>query len=266
MTSPHVSVKTMLLVCAVGCAAWVRPVSPEQAVVRAGSQSDDRPAARQAQQDQPSDRPSDRAGSGDRPAMRPAARGGQPQRGRFAQPLWDRLDDQERRRLRAFVQEHFPEVFAELEWLEANRPRQAINRMRRFAPEMLRFRELMKRNPGQARLAIEERRLDLKIVVRVRDYWASDSEIDRAELRDEITELVQRLFDVRLQRRKLEVERLRDRLEGLQRRLEHAEENRDAMIERQISGKLDQRTCGSQLPPDAVFQPSGYPLFPQLAA
>ncbi len=111
--------------------------------------------------------------------------------------------------------------------------------MRRFAPEMFRLRQLLQKNPRQARLAIEERRLDLQISVRVRDYWASDSEIDRAELRDEITQRLQSLFDVRLRRRKMEVERLRKRLEGLERRLEHAEQNRETMIERQLAEKLD---------------------------
>ena len=244
MTSPHWSVKTMLLLCAVGCAAWVRLVPADRAVVLAQSGAEDQQAAPRTEQDPPPDVAPDHAAPGDRAGMRLPGRGdqapdGRDGPGRDGPPLWDRLDDQQRRRLRAFVQEHFPEVFAELEWLETNRPQQASNRMRRFAPEMFRLRQLLQKNPRQARLAIEERRLDLQISVRVRDYWASDSDIDRAELRDEITQRLQSLFEVRLRRRKMEVERLRNRLEGLERRLEHAEQNRETMIERQLAEKLD---------------------------
>ena len=255
MTSPHLSVKTMLLLlCMVGCVAWVRPAAPVRVVVLAQSRAEDQPADSQTHRDRPAERPSDQAAPSDRPGVRLPGRGDQAGDGRDgaardALPLWDRLNDPQRRRLRAFVQEHFPEVFAELEWLEANRPRQASNRMRRFAPEMFRLRQLLQKNPRQARLAIEERRLDLQISVRVRDYWASDSEIDRAELRDEITQRLQSLFDVRLRRRKMEVERLRNRLEGLERRLEHAEQNRETMIERQVAERLDQRPTRRR-PPD----------------
>ena len=253
MTSPHLSVKAMLLLCAIGCVAWVRPAAPDRVVVPDQSRAEDRPADPQTHRDHPAERPSDQAARSDRPGVRLPGRGDRARDGRDgaagdALPLWDRLNDQQRRRLRAFVQEHFPEVFAELEWLEANRPRQALNRMRRFAPDMFRLRKLLQNQPRQARLAIEERRLDLQIHVRVRDYWASDSEIDRAELRDEITERLHSLFDVRLQRRKMEVERLRNRLEGLRRRLEHAEQNRETMIERQLAEKLDPRPMRDRPP------------------
>lgn len=252
MTSSPLSVKTMLLLCAVGCMAAVRPVSPDQALVPAAARAEDQ-VDPQAHPDHPAESAPDHAAKGGSPGVRLSGRGDPLRRGqagsdRDAPPLWDRINDTQRRRLRAFVQEHFPEMYAELEWLEAHRPAQAKNRMRRFAPDMFRLHRLLQDHPRQARLAIKERRLDLQVHVRVRDYWASDSEIDRAELRDEIAERMESLFDVRLQRRKIEVERLRKRLEGLERRLEHAQENRETMIERQLAEKLDQRP-GRDRPP-----------------
>jgi len=169
--------------------------------------------------------------------------------GRFEHPsgadaprgLWVRLSEVERRRVAAFLEEHFPRLFEEMKRSSDRGGERFERRVYRILPEILELMEVMETDPQRGALMIQERRLDMRLHHLARRYRAVDDERQRARLRDETRRLGAEMFDLRHQRRALEIMRLEVRILELKGRHEEATRMRGTLVERFVRERLDER-------------------------
>ena len=147
---------------------------------------------------------------------------------------WLALPREERSELLAFMREHFPAVAEELEYLKEDRPELFERRLRRMAPEFRRLMDIMRSDPQRGQLMIQERKLDLRIRLVVRQVHLVDDNSQKAELREQLRELLGEAFDCRLKRRELEVRSLEARIAELKAELSSLTVRRERIIERQL--------------------------------
>ncbi len=105
-----------------------------------------------------------------------------------------------------------------------------------------RFRDIegMKRNdPERFKLLKEDAELDLKIKGLVRKFKTEKDGEQKEALRKEITELCTKHFDVRQQRRELDLARMKAWLNQMEQGIEKSRQNKDKIIEQRINSLLD---------------------------
>jgi hypothetical protein len=180
---------------------------------------------------------SQRPGPGPKPRMGPG-RVGRPGGPEVGGP-WFELSPDERAELRQFVREHFPEIAEELEALREQSPERFERRLRRIAPDMLRLMDTMQIDPRRGILMVQERRLDMRIRQRVRQYRLTENVETRTEIRGQVRLLLGEQFDLRRQRRELEIRQLENRLGELRQHLANSNAKRDQIIEDQLDEFLE---------------------------
>lgn len=140
----------------------------------------------------------------------------------------------EMERVRRFVRKHFPEGMEKLEKFRRRRPDAFRRHMRQMMPRIRRMMETMERNPEAGALMVHEERLNLDIQRIAREY-SQAVDPDRLEaLRHEIRARVEERFDVRLNRREQEIQRLERRLEAIRAQLANDLESREFQIEQEL--------------------------------
>lgn len=169
---------------------------------------------------------------------RPPGRRGGSRRG-APRALWERMTDEEQAVVKAFIEERFPRMYVELERLEEHSPERYARRMARIAPEMRRLMEILDTDPERGTLMIQERQQDIMLRFLARRYRSANNAEDEAKIRGRARELAEKLFDVRHQRRALEIRELETRLDELRGRHEQAAQMRDQLIERELKDLLD---------------------------
>jgi hypothetical protein len=157
------------------------------------------------------------------------------------------MSPEDRERMLAFVDEHFPEMYDELLILREEGSPRFERRMMRLAPEMRRLMELLEVDPEIGLLTIRERGLDLRIRFAAQRYWHATREGDRTALRERIRGLMREAFDCRITRRQREINDLERQLTALKARLENAKAHRDEMVDERMRRWLDERAAGSPL-------------------
>lgn len=133
--------------------------------------------------------------------------------------------------LLAFVQEHFPIRYEQLNTLRESDAEGFVRRIRQMAPRIGRMRELFERNPENAQLMVREQKLGFEIQRRVDHYFEAGETLQREELRDEIRSLVEERLGVQHKLRELEVERLERRLRAVKKTLDRDRDRRDQQVE-----------------------------------
>ncbi len=150
-----------------------------------------------------------------------------------------RLPDEERQRLMHFIEEHFPMLYLDIERRQGGEPGDGPGRLRRAIPEMLRLMDMMETDPQRGTLMIQERRIAMEIRHVMRQYRSTREEENRARLRVRLRELCTQAFDVRHQRRELEIQELEIRLNELKQRHVQTDEMRDELIDQAVKDRLD---------------------------
>lgn len=171
---------------------------------------------------------------------RSEARPGAPRRGPGGgpPPLWSRLSEEERGEVQAFMLEHFPRMYEEMERLQERNPERYQHRMMRLAPEMRGLMDQMAINPERGGLMIEERRLDLEIrMLSGRVRRADNPDLER--VRERMHDLCTRQFDVRHRRREMEIHELEARIGELRQRHAEAARMRDQIIEKAVNDRME---------------------------
>ena len=141
-------------------------------------------------------------------------------------------------RVRGFVEEHFPQMFGELNRLRIRDPQRCEQHWSQITPEIEELMELSEREPEVGLLAIRERRLDMRSHMLARRYRQTADEFRREELRDEIRRVCAEALNCRLQRREREIRGLETRLSELRDRHAEARRMREEIIEREVERRL----------------------------
>ena len=134
------------------------------------------------------------------------------------------------------LREFDPEFIERLEEVESEELRE---RMLREA--VMRARELMelkKHDPHMFELTLAERKLKRRIEEVTLKYHSTDNEGYREELRRELAELLEELFDVKMKQQAHQIERLAKELEHLKKIHQKHKENRRRIIERRLEELL----------------------------
>lgn len=137
--------------------------------------------------------------------------------------------------LMKFAREHFPEKAERLEQLRREDP--AMFRMfsRRILPRLARLKEAYDRDPnGIGKFLIQDHRFQEEIDRLARDYRDQRDEAGRRELAQKIKDLLRQQWDVRMQRRHLELAEIEKRLAEQRKQLEDRQAHQQEMIERQF--------------------------------
>lgn len=173
----------------------------------------------------------------DRPGARPHDRLAEAD-GRGPMPLFARLTPREKQEMEAFLREHFPRLFEQVERTREASPPRYLRMMTRLTPEMQGLMDLMAIDPQRGALLIEERRLDAEIRMVARRARSTTDE-QAAKSKERLAELVTRWFDARHQRRAMEIGELEARVIELKARHEEASRMRQKSIDRMIEERLE---------------------------
>ncbi len=152
--------------------------------------------------------------------------------------LWHRMNDEERQAVSEFLAEHLPKMYEQLENLRNRKPQAYQKRMSRVAPEARRLMELLETAPEMASLIIQERRLDLMIRQASNRYRRASGSDQRNRLRTQMRDYCAQAFDLRTNRRAIEIRELESRLNELQSRHRESLGLRDKIIDRNVRDHL----------------------------
>jgi hypothetical protein len=149
------------------------------------------------------------------------------------------MTDAEREKVLAFMEEHFPKMYLEVERQKDRNPDRYDRRMQRVVPEMRHLMEMMETRPEHGVLIIKERRLDMEMRRLAGRYRSAEDEDKRAQLRRRMHELCTQAFDARQQRREIQIRELEARITELHERHAQADQVREKLIEQEVKERLD---------------------------
>ncbi|HYE01740.1 MAG TPA: hypothetical protein VD963_00755, partial [Phycisphaerales bacterium] len=162
---------------------------------------------------------------------RPGARPGAPPRGP--------LPPEHRQQMREFLRATFPEALARIEEAARDNPAEVERRLQEWAPRVRELLELRDREPELYELRVREVRAQFRagpLAYSIAQRLPADGpvpaevEADIAKLRELVTELV----DARLEAKRLEVERLRARLDRVVQDVDRQGQERPSLIEAMV--------------------------------
>ncbi len=131
------------------------------------------------------------------------------------------------------LSEHAPEWHEKLENLRHRRPEQFERIIWRIVDELRPVFEMRDRQPEMARMVIEEFKLERRLRQTAQDYASAD-ETRKRSLDPQIEQLVREQVELRLQRRRSQLELMAKRLQQEQARLENDLKNVDAAVAKRI--------------------------------
>jgi len=141
-----------------------------------------------------------------------------------------RLTPQQHQALMGFLAEHFPDMHDRL----SHRPKTASAARGRMFGQLWHLYQTYQRNPHLGRVLIADQKLEFRIRRHARRHAAATAPDARNQLRQDLRRMLAEQFDLRLQRRRLELKELQDRLEDQKRRLGRLEQSRQEVIHRRL--------------------------------
>ncbi len=192
--------------------------------------SGDRPAAARRQRGEDGSMRRDRGG-GDRPR-----RGKRPGRG-----LWSRMSDDEKEEFEFFLEEHFPQMFLEMQALQERNPDGFDRRIGRVVYDIRQMMDLMESQPERGALMIQERQLKHQMRRQARRYHSAKNPKGRDKAKEQFRDLCAQSFDCRHQRREMEIRELEARIAELKLRHEEAATMRDKLIDQEVEEHLSRK-------------------------
>jgi len=144
-----------------------------------------------------------------------------------------------REEIEAFIHEHFPMLSVELDRVRRNNPRVHERRFSRLAPQIARLMDLYRRDPPQGALLVRERRLDMEMRLLAMRFRRADNDADRDRIQRQLREAAGEFFDIRHERRSLEIQEMETRITELRERHEQAARLREPLIEREVRERLE---------------------------
>lgn len=154
--------------------------------------------------------------------------------------------------VRAFIVEHLPELAKRLEEAEKSDPRRAERMVRRMMPRLGEMIRMEDRDPVFVELRVEEMRVGLRIIERMRALrglveTGADNEKITA-MKNEIRDLLARQYDLRDKLDAHRLEKMKADLEAGKARLEKRRAERDKLLDEHMQRVLDRMKRGDRGP------------------
>ena len=135
----------------------------------------------------------------------------------------------------AFARQHFPEMAQRLDALKKDEPQVFKRVSRRIWPRLQIMKEVYERDPeGLGKVLIEEKKLEDQIRAKARSYQQERDSNRKTAIGAELKQLLEQEFDVRLQRRRLELAELQKRLEAQTKRVDSMAAKKAELVQRQF--------------------------------
>jgi hypothetical protein len=179
---------------------------------------------------------------------------------------YDRMSEEEKDELEAFLKKHFPERFEELSRLDETAPRifnRAINQM---LPQLLRLMHMEEDDPEEFPIRLEEVKLSFEVRGAMRRLRLASGPEERARLLPEVRGMLARKFDLRQRMHRAEIQKLEGRLAEAKAGLERREADKEKIIDRELedvsSGRMPPDGSPGDRPdgPPRGHRPEGPPL------
>ena len=198
------------------------------------------------------------------PLPRPRRRWGmddRPERGRFGGPLGRRgtgpgfrrpgagaegepMSPEQVKRLMAFTQQHFPDLHRRLAPLRKSNPAMFRKMLQRARGPIFDIMWIMEQHPKAAKRMIQVLRTEMELAELQKRYRAA-SEDERASIKTRMRKQLEKLFDLRLERLRWEIQEFEKRLESRKRELAESESDKQRIIDdelkRMLAGRPDAR-------------------------
>eukprot|EP00752_Nemacystus_decipiens_P014520 g12929.t1 len=200
----------------------------------------DRPDGERPQQRERGERPGDRAErSGDRDRNRLGDRDGDRDSDRSSRRGSLSVDqiDEAIATLRAMHGDNTPSWLSRIEEQAKEDPEEAAKRLSRF-PRIRDMMESRKNRPEEFALQTKQSQIMRELFPIVGDLRKAQSEGDQAkidELKPQVRERIEQLFQVRLELKSFEIERIREKLAKAQQELIDIQTDREALIEEKLA-------------------------------
>lgn len=137
--------------------------------------------------------------------------------------------------LMKFMREHFPLIARRMDDLKRDDEELYRRSVRRMWPRFWLLKETYERDPeGRGRLMLADVQLEEDIRIKSRQYRQESDAARKARLGEELRGLLDRQFDVRLERRRLELVDLAKRLEEQTRRVDRFAARKQEMVQKQF--------------------------------
>lgn len=152
---------------------------------------------------------------------------------------WRHMAARERKAIEQFIEKFFPEIWQEVAPLKESDLRGYNARMEHLARELVPLMDQRRENEGRGDILIREKQCEFRIQELVAEYLLHNDAQRRERIRHKLRELVGRQFDAAQERRRLDVQRLEERIMALKRLIEEKSQNREAIIARQVEMRLN---------------------------
>lgn len=149
-------------------------------------------------------------------------------------------EDEERSAL-AFLRSVDPEGAARLEALKESAPRWYSISLRRTLMAQMRLDEMAQRDSSLYNRHCEIFRLDARAESLAMQYREAQTDADRTRIRRELVGVLDRLFDLREEDKRYEIERLERRLERLHSVVDERAERKDEIVNRRADELIGAR-------------------------
>ena len=160
-------------------------------------------------------------------------------RGAINQEVLYLTPDQESETL-TYIQRYYPDRLNNLENIKSRRPEAYRQWLSRAFREMRFMNELKDRDSERYNRMVQEKELDKKSRELSKQYRESTDDDEKAQLRIEIEELLDQIFEIRQMNRQAEIERLELRLAELKENNQKRLENKEVIIQRRLDRMLGQ--------------------------
>ena len=169
------------------------------------------------------------------------------------------LTTQEKEELLAFVRDRFPELYQRLKRFQDTDPDACGRAVRRLAMPMHHMMRATKNDPQLADMMIAEHRVELELDDLQGHYAALTSDADRQQTRSRTRQLIEKRFDLRLQRLEMEIRNMQKRLDQAQSHLTQQAASRpqliDAEVKRMVNRLEKEHRGGAKTKPSAEGPP-----------
>ena len=151
------------------------------------------------------------------------------------------VTEEEEQAALAFLREVDPEAADRIEALKVSAPRWYSISLRRTLMAQMRLDDMAGRDSSLYRRHCEMFRLDARAENVAMQYREAQNDADRIRLRSELVDILERLFDLREEDKRYEIEQLEKRIERLRRIVDERTERKDEIVERRADELIGAR-------------------------
>ena len=134
----------------------------------------------------------------------------------------------------SFVEINLPEIFTHLQQIKEEDPREYPIRIEMFSHMLFRYRELQVDAPELAAGLLEAHRLDRKAEILAEKIRQTQNAEQKAQMKKQLKTMLNKIFELRMAERELEVKRLEQELNHIQTLLSTRRQAKEMIVDQHL--------------------------------